>query len=110
LELFQQRKGSSHDPPFLRLVGFTETPGIEGALAKRAEIDYGQLDEAGQKLVREMFTLCLIIPGEGAEDIRRRASRTKLMALGINEEESEARYTIACSRFFLKQFLAYSSS
>ncbi|MDJ0837790.1 MAG: protein kinase [Acidobacteriota bacterium] len=77
LELYERRNGG-----LLTLQAYEEIGGIEGALARRAEAEYGQLDDTGRETLRKMFTLCLIHPGEGVEDTRRRATREELTAVG----------------------------
>ncbi|MDJ0839023.1 MAG: CHAT domain-containing protein [Acidobacteriota bacterium] len=83
LELYERRRGKQ-----LTSQAYSEIGGIEGALAKRAEGIYANLDEPGRKALAKMFTLCLIHPGEGAEDTRRRATREELsVAAGSRGDE-----------------------
>ena len=77
LELYERRRGG-----LLTRSAYDEIGGIEGALAKRAEGEYLALDHARRELLRKMFVLCLIHPGEGAEDTRRRATRDELESIG----------------------------
>lgn len=81
LELYEHRRNR-----LLTMEAYREIGGIEGALARRAESTYQALDEDGQAILRKMFTLCLVNPGEGAEDTRRRATREELLAVGGQEE------------------------
>ena len=48
-----------------------------GALGRRAEELYEDLDEAGQEAARQLF-LRLVTLGEGVEDTRRRVLRSEL--------------------------------
>ncbi|MDJ0837336.1 MAG: protein kinase [Acidobacteriota bacterium] len=81
LELYHRRKGNLLTP-----AAYAEIGGIKGALARRAESEFGGLDERGQLTLRKMFTLCLVHPGEGAPDTRRRAHREELLAAGTDRE------------------------
>lgn len=51
--------------------------GVIGALARRAEAVYGDLDAEAQRLAQVLF-LRLIVAGEGAEDTRRRITQSEL--------------------------------
>jgi serine/threonine protein kinase len=68
-ELFERRDGR-----VLTRQAYQEVGGTVGALAKRADEIYTELDESGQLTVRRMF-LRLVTLGEGTEDTRRRADR-----------------------------------
>lgn len=81
LELYERRNGNR-----LTTAAYTEIGGIEGALACRAETEFQKLNDEEKTVLRKMFTLCLVQPGEGAEDTRRRASREELMAVGTKPE------------------------
>lgn len=85
LELYQRRVGR-----LLTAAAYTEIGGIEGALARRAEAEYQSGSRADQQLIRKMFTLALIHPGEGSEDTRRRADRQELVGLTDQPERAEA--------------------
>ena len=76
LELYELRRGG-----MLTQAAYDEIGGIEGALARRAENEFRALDELQRDILRRMFVLCLIHPGEGVEDTRRRATREELMAV-----------------------------
>jgi len=81
-ELFERREG-----PLLTREAYHAVGGVSGALARRAEEVYAELDEAAQKAARQLF-LRLITLGEGVEDTRRRVLRSELMAmqtLGVAE-------------------------
>ena len=75
-ELFERRRGQR-----LTLTAYRELDGINGALARRAEEVYGQLDEAGQAAARALFSR-LVTLGDGVE-ISRRALRTEVEALAL---------------------------
>ncbi|CAM2066648.1 Non-specific serine/threonine protein kinase [Sulfidibacter corallicola] len=77
LELYER-----HQEGLLTQAAYDEIGGIEGALAKRAENEYGAVDAAGRHVLRRMFALCLVQPGEGVEDSRRRATKEELIAVG----------------------------
>ncbi|CAM2005537.1 WD40 repeat domain-containing serine/threonine protein kinase [Acanthopleuribacter pedis] len=77
LELYQKREG-----PLLTRRAYDEIGGIKGALAKRAEYEYGRLNPTQQHVLRKMFILALIQPGEGTEDTRRQATGPELIAIG----------------------------
>jgi WD40 repeat protein/energy-coupling factor transporter ATP-binding protein EcfA2 len=79
LELYERRQGSR-----LTARAYEEIGGIEGALVKRAESEYAKLDDGQREILRKMFVLRLIQPGEGTEDTRRRASRDELLAVGTD--------------------------
>lgn len=77
LELYERRNGG-----LLTWQAYEEIGGIEGALARRAESEYETLSREGRETLRKMFTLCLVHPGEGVEDTRRRATREELLSVG----------------------------
>ncbi len=62
---------------------------IEGALLKRAELEFNGLDDRQKEILRKMFVLRLIQPGEGTEDTRRRVTKKELLALGGNPKVAE---------------------
>jgi len=80
-ELFERRVGRA-----LTLGAYQASGGVRGALAKRAEELYTQLDEAGRKVACQLF-LRLITLGEAtsdglpAPDTRRRVLRSELTSL-----------------------------
>lgn len=80
LELFAKRRGN-----LLTRQAYREIGGIEGALAKRAEYEYSNLSETQQLVLRKMFVLALIMPGDGTPDTRRQASGEELVAVGGQE-------------------------
>jgi hypothetical protein len=84
LELYERRSGNQ-----LTQAAYAEIGGISGALAKRAEAEFARLTPAQQEILRKMFVLRLIQPGEGTEDTRRRATKEELLAAGGSAKEAE---------------------
>ncbi len=74
-ELFEQRKGRILTREAYKAIG-----GTIGALAKRAEEVYLNLDAASQEITRQIF-LRLVTIGENIEETRRRTARSELRAL-----------------------------
>ena len=74
-ELFERREGRvlTHD-------AYQAIGGAVGALAKRAETLFNELDDEQQIAAQQMF-LRLVTLGEGAGDTRRRATRSELLAI-----------------------------
>ncbi|MDQ1533008.1 MAG: hypothetical protein QOF28_769, partial [Actinomycetota bacterium] len=70
--------------------------GIAGAIATRAEQQFGTLDERGQDAARRLF-LRLVVPGDGSEDTRRRARHGELAAdaVAVAERFEAARLLVA---------------
>jgi WD40 repeat protein/energy-coupling factor transporter ATP-binding protein EcfA2 len=83
-ELWKRR-----DYSLLRHSAYSEIGGVEGALVNRAEEEFKKLTNGEQELLRRMFVLRLIQPGEGTEDTRRRATREELLATGGHPELAE---------------------
>ncbi len=79
-ELFARRNGR-----LLTIAAYEEIGGVTGALAKRADEIYENLDGAGQEATRQMF-LRLVTLGEGVEDTRRRVLQSELMQLDNREQ------------------------
>jgi WD40 repeat protein/serine/threonine protein kinase len=77
-ELFERRDGNR-----LTLEAYHASGGVQGALARRAEEVYQQLNNDLKPLARQVF-LRLVTLGEGNEDTRRRAKRAELLALSDN--------------------------
>ncbi|MFN8372307.1 MAG: protein kinase [Anaerolineae bacterium] len=75
-ELFERRDGRR-----LTLKAYHEIGGTLGALARRADQLYNELDERGQDIARQLF-LRLVTLGEGAEDTRRRVLQSELLTIG----------------------------
>ena len=66
-----------HNHGWLTHSGYEEIGGVEGALARHADQVYGSLAETDQIAVRRVFAQ-LVLPGEGTEDTRRRATRAEV--------------------------------
>lgn len=82
-ELFERRNDRT-----LTHEAYQQIGGAVGALAKRAEATYQELSSSGQALTQQMF-LRLVTPGEGAEDTRRRVSRSELLAIATDADEMD---------------------
>ena len=76
-ELFVRRQGRA-----LTSAAYQASGGVAGALAQRAEGLFGQLNPAQQRAAQQVF-LRLIVPGEGADDTRRRVRVDELAAIGM---------------------------
>jgi WD40 repeat protein/DNA-binding SARP family transcriptional activator len=74
-ELFEQRSERTLTWDAYRALG-----GVSGALARRAEAVYQELDGAAQAAAQQVFVR-LVTPGEGAEDTRRRVPLEELYAI-----------------------------
>ncbi len=74
-EVFERREGR-----LLTLQAYAQSGGALGALARRAEELYKELDEASQQATRQLF-LRLVTLGEGTQDTRRRIGWSELTAL-----------------------------
>jgi len=74
-ELFEARENR-----ILTRQGYEQIGRAAGALAKRAEQLYLELDEADREAVRQIF-LRLVTLGEGSDDTRRRVARSELLAI-----------------------------
>jgi serine/threonine protein kinase len=79
-ELFERREGNQ-----LKLDAYLDSGGVQGALARRAEDVYVQLDRESRDTARQIF-LRLITLGEGTEDTRRRARRAELFGIGSERD------------------------
>jgi energy-coupling factor transporter ATP-binding protein EcfA2 len=82
-ELFENREGH-----MLTRTAYRDIGGTVGALARRIDQVYLDLNEEGQDFTRQMF-LRLITLGEGVEDTRRRVPRAELMAIADDEERAD---------------------
>ena len=80
-ELFEHRKGH-----VLTLEAYHASGGVIGALARRADEIYNELDITGREIARQMF-LRLVTIGEGAGDTRRRVYVTDLTP--VNQDRSK---------------------
>ncbi len=81
LELFKTKKGRC-----LTMSAYTRIGGISGALAQRAEGEYEKLSDKGKEILRNMFVLRLVQPGDGTEDTRRRTVKEELLTVGGDRE------------------------
>lgn len=74
-ELFDNRDGRR-----LTTQAYERVGRAVGALARRAQAVYDEMDKVGQQAARQMF-LRLVTLGEGSEDTRRRVARSELLAV-----------------------------
>ncbi|MDX1614070.1 MAG: protein kinase [Candidatus Promineifilaceae bacterium] len=72
-ELFERRQGRT-----LTLAAYRESGGVKGALARRAEEIYDELEPRGQSAARQLFLRLVTL---GDEATRRRVLRSELEAL-----------------------------
>jgi WD40 repeat protein/energy-coupling factor transporter ATP-binding protein EcfA2 len=72
-ELWEGRRGE-----LLTHEAYEEFGGIGGAIAQRAEKEYGRFSEEEKEFARRVF-LNLVIPGEETEDVRRRAVLAEIL-------------------------------
>lgn len=79
-ELFERREGQ-----ILTLSAYQELGGVLGALARRADEIYAELDEPHQEATRQLF-LRLVTLGEGTEDTRRRVLMSELMEASADQK------------------------
>ena len=79
-ELFDLRDGR-----LLTLDSYREIGGVSGALGRRAEALYDDLADEAKEAARQLF-LRMVALGEGTEDTRRRATRTEIASLGLDEK------------------------
>lgn len=82
-ELFARRQDK-----VLTLNTYHSIGGVLGALARRAEDIYRNLNLHQQKATRQVF-LRLVNLGEGTEDTRRRVPRVELLSIGIDNQVLE---------------------
>lgn len=79
-ELFERRHERT-----LELQTYRDIGGIMGALTRRADELYEELDADGQEAARQLF-LRLVTLGEGTQDTRRRVRRHELEAIpGVDD-------------------------
>jgi serine/threonine protein kinase/WD40 repeat protein/predicted nucleic acid-binding Zn-ribbon protein len=71
-EVFERREENR-----LTLRAYKASGGVLGALARRAEEVYVQMNDAQKRITRQMF-LRLVTLGEGTEDTRRRSRRSEI--------------------------------
>ncbi|MDQ4107778.1 MAG: WD40 repeat domain-containing protein, partial [Actinomycetota bacterium] len=79
-ELFERR-----DDRVLFLEAYRQIGGVSGALGRRAEELYGELDDDGKEAARQLF-LRLVALGEGTEDTRRRVPRAEVASLDVDQQ------------------------
>jgi KaiC/GvpD/RAD55 family RecA-like ATPase len=72
-ELWEKRRGG-----LLTHQAYEEFDGVGGAIAQRAEREYGRFSEEEKKFAKRIF-LNLITPGEETEDVRRRAALAEIL-------------------------------
>ncbi len=72
----------------MTLRAYRATGGVQGALSRRVETIYSQLQRGEQMEARQLF-LRLITPGEGVEDTRRRVRRSEIASASYNEAALE---------------------
>ncbi len=77
-ELYERRKKNT-----LTLAAYRESGGVLGALARRAEELFSELEPDQQQAAQQIF-LRLVTLGEGTEDTRRRARQTEFSGAGGN--------------------------
>ena len=78
-ELFERREGA-----VLTRAAYASSGGVLGALGRRADEIYDNLDASGQEATRQLF-LRLVTLGEGVEDTRRRVLRSELESVLITD-------------------------
>jgi serine/threonine protein kinase/WD40 repeat protein len=92
-ELFERRQGR-----LLTRAAYDAIGGVTGALTKRAEEVYLGFAERDREIIRQIF-LRLVALGEGAEDTRRRATRSEFKAIaGDSDVLDEILDTLAVYR------------
>jgi len=74
-ELFERREGR-----MLTNKAYQDIGGVLGALGRRAEEEYRDLDQSGRQDARQLF-LRLVTLGEGTEDTRRQVQSSELQSL-----------------------------
>jgi WD40 repeat protein/class 3 adenylate cyclase len=79
-ELFERRDGR-----VLFLEAYRQIGGVSGALGRRAEELYAELDDDGREAARQLF-LRLVALGEGTEDTRRRVPREEVASLDVDQQ------------------------
>jgi WD40 repeat protein len=82
-ELFGQRSANT-----VTLAAYEESGGLAGAIGRRAEAIYAELDDRSRSAAREVF-LRLVSVDEEHEDTRRRVRRTQLEHSGVGADELE---------------------
>jgi WD40 repeat protein len=95
-ELFDRRDGRT-----LFLEAYRQIGGVSGALGRRAEEVYNELD-AGKEAARQLF-LRLVALGEGTEDTRRRVPRAEVASLDLDQHSM----TTVLDRFGVSRLLSF---
>jgi len=80
MELWNRRRGN-----LLTHEAYEDIGRVQGAIAARAEAEYGKLRPKEQEIARRVFVQ-LVRPGEGTEDTRRRATLAELTPAGADRE------------------------
>ncbi len=94
LETWKRRSGR-----MLTVIGYLQSGGVHGALAKTAETVYGEVLSADQQALARNIFLRLTELGEGTEDTRRRVSISELVPRPEQEAEvGEVLRTLADAR------------
>jgi WD40 repeat protein/class 3 adenylate cyclase len=83
-ELFERRDGR-----VLSRDAYREIGGVSGALGRRAEELFAELDDDGKEAAHQLF-LRLVALGEGTEDTRRRVFRSEVSSLDVNQQAMAA--------------------
>jgi len=83
-ELYERREGN-----VLTREAYHEIGGVSGALARRAEEIYAELDHAGKQAAQQLF-LRLVTVGESADDTRRRVERSELDSIEVDHDALNA--------------------
>jgi serine/threonine protein kinase/tetratricopeptide (TPR) repeat protein len=84
LELYNLR-----DKDTLTFLAYRQIGGLQGAVAQRAESEYAKLSPNQQSILQKIFTLCLVIPAEGTEHTRRRATWAECLAVTHEPDQAE---------------------
>ncbi|MFN2590052.1 MAG: AAA family ATPase [Actinomycetota bacterium] len=79
-ELFERRDGN-----VLTLEAYRAIGGVSGALGRRAEELFADLDQTGQEAAQQVF-MRLVALGEGTEDTRRPVPRAELLSLDVEQQ------------------------
>ncbi len=79
-ELFEQRQDGQ-----MTRASYEKIGGATGALGRRADEIYDELDEAGQEATRQLF-MRLVTLGEGVEDTRRRVLRSEIESVDDSQQ------------------------
>ncbi len=82
-EVFERRKGRN-----LTLEAYQESGGALGALARRAEDLYSEMNADQQATVRQLF-LRMVTLGEGTEDTRRRVRWAELFSIAADQDRMQ---------------------